>query len=97
MNKYRKKSMTVKAEQWHKVVGTSADGYLLNVGYFRDPYINGESVCKSCGRIMHYHGWIDNRMGGFAVCPGDWIIKRATGELYPRKPDVFEATYEKVE
>lgn len=25
---------------------------------------------------------------------GDWIIKGIQGELYPCKPDIFEATYE---
>jgi len=27
----------------------------------------------------------------------DWIIKGIKGEIYPCKPDIFEATYEKVE
>lgn len=27
---------------------------------------------------------------------GDWIIKGVKGEFYPCKPDIFEATYEKV-
>jgi hypothetical protein len=26
--------------------------------------------------------------------PGDWIIKGVQGEVYPCKPDIFEATYE---
>ncbi len=26
---------------------------------------------------------------------GDWIIKGVKGELYPCKPDIFEATYDK--
>lgn len=29
--------------------------------------------------------------------PGDWIIKGIKGELYPCKPDIFEATYEPAE
>lgn len=29
--------------------------------------------------------------------PGDWIIKGVKGEFYPCKPDIFEATYERVE
>lgn len=29
--------------------------------------------------------------------PGDWIIKGVRGELYPCKPDIFEATYESAE
>lgn len=28
---------------------------------------------------------------------GDWIIKGIKGEVYPCKPDIFEATYEAVE
>lgn len=27
---------------------------------------------------------------------GDWVVKGVKGELYPCKPDIFEATYEKV-
>ena len=27
---------------------------------------------------------------------GDWIIEGIKGELYPCKPDIFEATYEEV-
>jgi len=27
---------------------------------------------------------------------GDWIIRGVKGELYPCKPDIFEATYEPV-
>lgn len=28
---------------------------------------------------------------------GDWIIKGVKGEFYPCKPDIFDATYERVE
>lgn len=28
---------------------------------------------------------------------GDWIIQGVQGELYPCKPDIFEATYESLE
>ena len=28
---------------------------------------------------------------------GDYIIKGIKGEFYPCKPDIFEATYEKVD
>lgn len=27
---------------------------------------------------------------------GDWIIRGVKGEVYPCKPDIFEATYERV-
>ena len=28
---------------------------------------------------------------------GDWVIRGVKGEFYPCKPDIFEATYERVE
>lgn len=28
---------------------------------------------------------------------GDWILRGVQGEIYPCKPDIFEATYEPVE
>lgn len=28
---------------------------------------------------------------------GDWVIQGVEGEIYPCKPDIFEATYDKVE
>ena len=34
--------------------------------------------------------------GEMAASQGDYIIKGVKGELYPCKPDVFAATYEKV-
>lgn len=35
--------------------------------------------------------------GDMKVSAGDYIIKGVKGELYPCKPEIFEATYEKVE
>jgi hypothetical protein len=35
--------------------------------------------------------------GDHNVSYGDFIIKGIKGEFYPCKPDIFEATYEKVE
>jgi hypothetical protein len=32
--------------------------------------------------------------GVMTANPGDWIIRGVKGELYPCKPDIFEATYE---
>ena len=36
---------------------------------------------------------LEGTMQGF---PGDWIIRGVKGEIYPCKPDIFEATYEAV-
>jgi len=35
--------------------------------------------------------------GPHFVTTGDWIITGVKGEHYPCKPDIFEATYERVE
>jgi len=66
------------------------------VRYYRDPNVSGHRACFVCGRKMHDHGWIDTLEGGHTVCPGDWIITGVKGEMYPVKPDIFEATYEAV-
>ena len=34
--------------------------------------------------------------GDHMARPGDWIIQGVQGEIYPCKPDIFEATYEPV-
>ena len=46
-----------------------------------------------------YNGrpYIATLEGDHLVTPGDWIITGVKGEHYPCKPDIFEATYEKVE
>lgn len=107
MKKYRKKPIVIEAEQWFEVTyeedewgyvfdpDAPASIYHLSVGYYRRPDISGKSICIHCGDIMHNHGWIDTLEGGHNVCPGDWIIKRIKGELYPCKNDIFLETYEK--
>jgi hypothetical protein len=40
---------------------------------------------------------IETLEGDMIVNDGDWIIRGIKGEYYPCKPDIFEATYEKVE
>lgn len=40
--------------------------------------------------------WIATLEGSMKADPGDWVIRGIKGELYPCKPDIFEATYEVV-
>ena len=63
---------------------------------YNSPNMDGKISCKHCGVSMRQHGWIDTLEGGHIVCPGDWIITGVQGENYPCKPNIFEATYEKV-
>jgi hypothetical protein len=67
------------------------------VRYFRRPDVSGDRLCEHCNLTMHAHGWIDTKEGGHIVCPGDWIITGVKGEMYPCKPDIFEASYEAFE
>ncbi len=67
------------------------------VRYYRHPEVSGIRFCEHCSEKMHDHGWIDTLEGGHIVCPGDWIITGVRNEKYPCKPDIFAATYDKVE
>lgn len=40
---------------------------------------------------------IETLEGVMKANPGDWIITGVKGEKYPCKPDIFKATYEKVD
>lgn len=51
-----------------------------NAGHYIDP---------ETGDLM-----IRTLEGDMRATPGDWIIRGVQGEIYPCKPDIFEATYE---
>jgi len=40
---------------------------------------------------------IETLEGTMTASRGDWIIRGVKGEIYPCKPDIFEATYESEE
>lgn len=51
-------------------------------------------------------GWVDNAgyflqittlEGTMIARAGDWIVRGVQGELYPVKPDIFDATYEAID
>jgi len=110
MAKYRKKPVVIEATRWfengnhplddtHLVtprIGESFQSGGKIVRYYRTPELDGQDKCKMCSKIMHFHGWIDTLEGGHIVCPGDWIITGVEGEHYPCKPNIFNATYERV-
>lgn len=105
MARYRKLPVVIEAHQWFKN-GDHPDDFSERgrggltegkvVRYYRHPDFPGDSFCYRCGQTLHVHGWIDTLENGHRVCPGDWIIRGVKGELYPCKPDIFAATYERV-
>ena len=112
MSRFRKKLVVIEATPWFKngdhpkdacvpIQPSEGDQELFYsegkvVRYYRNPKVSGIIRCSQCRRTMHDHGWIDTLEGGHTVCPGDWVITGVEGELYPCKPDIFEATYEPV-
>lgn len=49
------------------------------------------------GRPGPNRGCVIKTLEGFVrAAPGDWIIRGVRGELYPCRPDIFDATYEEV-
>jgi len=86
MTKFRKKPVVIEAEQFH--------------GLGHEPYPPGICWCVeypavTVGGSPHAH--VHTIEGPLKASVGDWIIRGVKGELYPCKPDIFEATYEPVE
>jgi hypothetical protein len=95
MARFRKKPVVIDAVLW---TGLEADlpavfalvdfDKLPNDG----PYVNpGIGFVPSQGTLE-----IPTLEGVMTAQPGDWIIRGVAGEVYPCKPDIFEATYDPV-
>lgn len=97
--KYRKKPVVVEAVQltwdtWkemcdHAGVGRLAEG--KPEGCHVGP--DGKQTADCNGRIGLLIPTLEGLMLGVE---GDYIIRGVKGELYPCKPDIFEATYDAV-
>lgn len=84
MAKYRKKPVVIEAKQFmgSKISFDEIRGWVGGKFYY--DYQNTPRV------------FIKTLEGDMGVLQDDWIIKGIKGEFYPVKPDIFEATYEKV-
>jgi len=88
--KFRKKPVVIDAIQFR-------------VGMDSEPLIQFIGDCEQEVSFSHGDGEdvigieIATLEGELTVSDFDWIIKGIKGELYPCKPDIFEATYERVE
>lgn len=79
--KFRKKPVIIDAVQWF--------------GYGDHPSVvcyspSNEFMGDQYPAIQTLEGWM-------RVSTGDWIITGVKGEMYPCKPDIFQATYEPVD
>ena len=99
--KFRKKPVVIEAvrlgwDTWdemcdHAGVGKLADGKPEGcyVGPDGRPRLEGQEGVSDKMGLM-----IPTLEGLMVGTEGDWIIRGVKGELYPCKPDIFEATYE---
>lgn len=63
---------------------------------YDDDILNNVGKKMPDGSISDIHLTIKTLEGVMRADPGDWIIRGIKGEIYPCKPDIFEATYEPV-
>ena len=87
MAKFRKRPIVIEAEQWFlgkQVKGVYGETEAQSGG-------NGLSPQSAMAFVTTIHGQKTR------VVEGDWIIPEPDGKhFYPVKPDIFEATYERV-
>ena len=81
--KFRKKPIVIEAEQYN----------------IEGRHVRGMCISQLCyianNDKVHVHTIHENQLVNIEL--GDWIIAEPDGEhFYPCKPDIFEATYEKV-
>jgi hypothetical protein len=101
MARYRKKPVVIEAVQ---VAAAVYNGKTWNGSPFKcdvlpqwmeDAFTNG-TIAVHPGDRDYALLAIKAPEGTMIAEPGDWIIRGVKGELYPCKPDIFEATYEPV-
>ncbi len=89
MAKYRKKPVVVNAWQWTGKCWSEAHEFIES---------NNLPFPLMLGARNGVAGLIIQTLEGDMVAQtDDYIIEGVKGEFYPCKPDIFEATYEKVE
>jgi hypothetical protein len=84
--KFRKKPVIIDAVQWtnQQIVCPPGPVWLLEAEEDGSVKLIGDSL------------FISTLEGEMQARPGDWIIRGVKGEIYPCKPDIFEATYEPI-
>lgn len=91
MAKYRKKPIVIEAFKWTGSSDQSEDPVWICDA------IKGKTVRFENGCSLRCTMLIDTLEGTMRASLGDYIIQGIKGEIYPCKPDIFEATYEPVD
>ena len=97
--KFRKKPVVIEAVQltwntWSEICKFVPKPWFVKGVYLGAQYkpLPDDQTSERMGLLMQT---LESEQ--FLAVEGDWIIKGVKGEFYPCKPDIFEATYEKVE
>ena len=95
MTLYRKKSVVVDAVhfQWKDGQGIPD---IPGVKYKEWVLVDVGDGLQKYGPVIE-GAYVETLEGLLHVSRGDWIITGVKGELYPCKPDIFDATYEEIE
>ena len=96
MAKYRKKPIVIEAFQYDGDLKGS-DGNYYVPQWAVDAFESGVMYYDSFKGSPPSELFVKTLEGCHHVSVGDYIIQGVKGELYPCKPDIFEATYEKVD
>ena len=94
MAKYRKKPVVIEAYQWNNRRDNLEDA----PEWLKKAHALDRAEMRSFFVPMgSQYAEIVTLEGRMRANPGDWIIQGVKGELYPCKPDIFEATYQPVD
>lgn len=91
MAKYRKKPVVIEAFQWS--YGMGHENYPK---WAQDAFDSGDETLSIGIDKSAMTLYIKTLEGVMTGDEGDFIIQGIQGEIYPCKPDIFEATYEAV-
>jgi hypothetical protein len=90
MTEFRKKPIIIEAIRTSEVIAAATDNWLALPAWL--------SAAYEAGNVLLLPGAIEiaTLEGRMRAESTDWIIRGVQGELYPCKPDIFEATYERL-
>lgn len=88
MGQFRKKPVVIEAIQYTGGLVSATDVPLWLINAMHDRVVTTSQAGEPEAL------YINTLEGRMTVSVGDWIIRGVKGELYPCKPDIFDATYE---
>jgi hypothetical protein len=86
-SKYKRKQVVtdVQAYQWDESIGETEEVFFHDTHPDKHEFTFNGKTGNWC---------VNTPNGTVKVQPGDWIVTRAPGDVYPCKPKAFEEMYE---